>query len=62
MPDSIVKYDIEINDNIIEKITFNNKNRKNIHYLNRVEFDYYKLIDKIEIPGYSCYLNVYQKD
>ena len=62
MPNSIVNYDIEINDTLIEKITFNNKKRTNIQYLKHAEFEYYKLINKIEIPDYSCYLNVYQKD
>ena len=63
-PESIVKYDIEINDNIIEKISFNNKTRKNIHYLNEVDLEYlnYKFIDKINIPDYSCDLNIYQKE
>ena len=64
-PESIVKYDIEINDNIIEKISFNNKTRKNIHYLNQVNLDEifnYKLINKIKIQDYSCVLNVYQKE
>lgn len=59
---SIIKYDIEMNNNkIIEKIKFNNKKRTNIQYLNNVHFEYYKLIRKIEISNYSCYLNVYQK-
>ena len=64
-PESIVKYDIEINDNIIEKISFNNKTRKNIHYLNQVNLDEvfnYKLINKLKIKDYSCVLNVYQKE
>lgn len=64
-PESIVKYDIEINDNIIEKISFNNKTRKNIHYLNQVNLDEvfnYKLINKLKIKDYSCILNVYQKE
>ena len=61
--ESIVKYDIEINDSIIEKISFNNKTRKNIHYLNKVDLNYlnYKFIDKIKIADYSCDLNIYQK-
>ena len=64
-PESIVKYDIEINDNIIEKISFNNKTRKNIYYLNKVNLDEvfnYKLINKLKIQDYSCVLNVYQKE
>ena len=64
-PESIVKYDIEINDNIIEKISFNNKTRKNIHYLKQVNLDEvfnYKLINKLKIKDYSCVLNVYQKE
>jgi SAM-dependent methyltransferase len=64
-PESIVKYDIEINNNIIEKISFNNKTRKNIHYLNQVNLDEvfnYKLINKLKIQDYSCVLNVYQKE
>jgi SAM-dependent methyltransferase len=64
-PESIVKYDIEINDNIIEKISFNNKTRKNIYYLNKVNLDEvfnYKLINKLKIQEYSCVLNVYQKE
>lgn len=64
-PESIVKYDIEINDNIIEKISFNNKTRKNIHYLNQVNLNEvfnYKLINKLKIKDYSCVLNVYQKE
>jgi hypothetical protein len=61
--DSIVKYDIEINNNqLIEKIKFHNKERTNIQYLVPIEFDYYRLVNKIEISNYSCYLNVYQKD
>ena len=63
--ESIVNYDIEINDNIIETISFNNKKRKNIHYLNKVDLNkvfHYKLIKKIDIPGYNCYLNIYQKE
>ena len=59
---SPVEYDIEINDKITEKIKFNNKKRTNIQYLHPIEFEYYRLIRKIEIPNYSCYLNVYQKD
>ena len=51
----------EIENTITEKIEFNNKKRTNIQYLNDVQFEYYKLIRKIEIPNYSCYLNVYQK-
>jgi hypothetical protein len=63
-PESIVKYDIEINDNIIEKISFNNKTRKNIHYLNKVDLNQfnYKFINKIKISDYSCDLNIYQKE
>jgi SAM-dependent methyltransferase len=64
-PESIVEYDIEINDTIVEKISFNNKKRKNIHYLNTVylnEVFNYKFINKIEIPNYSCDLNIYQKE
>ncbi len=62
--ESIVKFDIEINDNLIETISFNNKKRKNIHYLNKVNLEelHYKLINKIDIPGYNCYLNIYQKE
>jgi ubiquinone/menaquinone biosynthesis C-methylase UbiE len=60
---SIVKYDIQISDNkLVEKIKFNNKERTNIQYLSQINFDYYKLVNKIEISGYSCYLNVYQKN
>jgi hypothetical protein len=60
---SMIKYNIEMNNNkITEKIEYNNKKRTNIQYLNDVHFEYYKLIRKIEIPNYSCYLNVYQKD
>jgi hypothetical protein len=62
IPNSIVHYDIELNDNLKETISFNNKKRTNIHYLNKIEFDYYKLIDKKEIPGFACYLTIYQKD
>jgi SAM-dependent methyltransferase len=64
-PESIVKYDIEINDSIIEKLSFNNQKRKNVHYLTPVNLNEvfnYKFINKIEIPGYNCYLNVYQKE
>ena len=57
-----MKYDIEVNDKITEKISFNNKKRTNIQYLKQNEFEYYKLVNKIEIPNFSCYLNVYQKD
>lgn len=59
---SAVEYDIVINNTITEKIKFNNKKRTNIQYLRPGIFDYYKLIKKIEIPHYLCYLNVYQKD
>jgi len=66
-PESIVNYDIEINDNIIEKLSFNNKKRKNIHYLNKVNSNdlkqlNYKFINKIYMPEYSCELNIYQKE
>lgn len=70
MQQSSIKYNIEMNNNkIIEKIKYNAKgqngekiqNRQNIQYLHNVPFEYYKLIHKIEIPNYSCYLNVYQK-
>ena len=62
LQNSIIKYNIEmIHDKITEKLEFNNKKRTNIQYLNNVQFEYYKLIRKIEIPNYSCYLNVYQK-
>jgi hypothetical protein len=62
LKNSIIKYNIEmINNKITEKIEFNNKKRTNMQYLNKVDFNYYKLIRKIEIPNYSCYLNVYQK-
>jgi hypothetical protein len=59
---SPVDYEIEINDKIIEKIKFQNKKRTNIQYLRPIKFEYYRLIRKIEIPNYSCYLNVYQKN
>lgn len=60
--DSIVSYDIEINHNkLIEKIKFH-KERTNIQYLVPIEFEYYKLVNKIEITGYGCYLNVFQKE
>jgi SAM-dependent methyltransferase len=61
--ESIVKFDIELNDNLVETISFDNKKRKNIHYLNKVDLKefHYKLIKKIDIPGYHCYLNIYQK-
>lgn len=58
---SIIQYTIEMNNKITEKIEFRNKKRTNIQYLNDVQFEYYKLIRKIEIPNYSCYLNIYQK-
>ena len=61
--DSIVSYDIEINHNkLIEKIKFHNKERTNIQYLTPIEFEYYTLVNKIEISGYGCYLNVFQKE
>ena len=44
-----------------EKISYSNQTKKNIYYLKPQMFEYYKLINKIEIPNYSCYLNVYQK-
>jgi hypothetical protein len=60
--DSIVSYDIELNhDKLIEKIKFH-KERTNIQYLTPIEFEYYKLVNKIEITGYGCYLNVFQKE
>jgi hypothetical protein len=63
LPNSIVNYDIKINnEKLIEKIKFNNKKRTNIQYLKHKTFDYYQLIDIIEIPNYSCFLNVYQKN
>ena len=62
VPNSKVQYDIEIsNDKLVEKISYSNKNKKNVYYLKPQMFEYYKLINKIEIPNYSCYLNVYQK-
>jgi hypothetical protein len=61
VPNSKVQYDIEIsNDKLTEKISYN-QNKKNIYHLKQQTFEYYKLINKIEIPNYSCYLNVYQK-
>jgi hypothetical protein len=61
VPNSKVEYDIEIsNDKLIEKISYN-QNKTNIYHLKQQTFEYYKLINKIEIPNYSCYLNVYQK-
>jgi len=63
MDKSPIDYDIQVNDTITEKIKFHNKKRTNIQYLQSIQsIDYYKLIEKIEIPNYSCYLNVYQKD
>ena len=59
---SSIEYNIELNNTITEKIIFNNVKRTNIQYLNDVEFDYYKLLNQIEIPNYNCYLNIYQKD
>ena len=62
VPNSKVQYDIEIsNDKLTEKISYSNKNKTNVYYLKPQMFEYYKLINKIEIPNYSCYLNVYQK-
>ena len=63
-PESIVNYDIELNDNLIEKISYNNKKRKNIQYFNNVDLNVfqYKLINIIDIPNYSCNLNIYQKE
>jgi hypothetical protein len=62
VPNSKVQYDIEIsNDKLTEKISYSNQTKKNIYYLKPQMFEYYKLINKIEIPNYSCYLNVYQK-
>jgi SAM-dependent methyltransferase len=63
MDKSKVEYNIEISDKITEKLKFHNKKRTNIQYLQAIQsLDYYKLITKIEINNYSCYLNVYQKD
>ena len=59
---SSIDYSVELTNTITEKITFNNIKRTNIQYLNDVEFNYYKLLNKIEIPNYSCYLNIYQKN
>jgi SAM-dependent methyltransferase len=56
-----IKYDIELNNQLIEKISYNNNNKTKIQYLHSSDFQYYKLIDKVEIPNYSCYLNIYQK-
>lgn len=56
-----IKYDIELNNQLIEKISYNNKKRINIQYLHSTPFEYYKLIDQVEIPNYDCYLNIYQK-
>jgi hypothetical protein len=62
VPNSRVQYDIEIsNDKLTEKLSYNNQNKTNIYHLKQQTFEYYKLINKIEIPNYSCYLNVYQK-
>jgi ubiquinone/menaquinone biosynthesis C-methylase UbiE len=61
IPNSIINYNIEITNTITEKIIFKNKKRTNIQYLKPVNFDYYNLINKIKIPNYSCYLNIYQK-
>ena len=62
VPNSKVEYDIEIsNDKLTEKISYSNKTKTNIYHLKPQMFEYYKLINKIEIPNYSCYLNVYQK-
>jgi len=66
LKNTFVKYNIELTDKLdklIEKIEFNNNKRTNIQYINNphAQFDYYKLIRKIEMPNFSCYLNVYQK-
>lgn len=65
VPNSKVNYDIVMNDSanntITEKISFKNKKRTNIIHLKDSHFEYYALINKIKIPNYSCYLNVYQK-
>jgi hypothetical protein len=62
VPNSRVQYDIEIsNDKLTEKLSYNDKKKTNTYYLKPNVFEYYKLINKIEIPNYSCYLNVYQK-
>jgi SAM-dependent methyltransferase len=63
---SSIDYSIELTNTIREKISFNNIKRTNIQYLNDVNFNdsnfnYYKLLNQIEIPNYSCYLNIYQK-
>lgn len=61
-------YNIEFNNkNLIEKITYDNKKRTNILYLNQPKLDFltlnlnFRLINKIKIPGFFCYLNILQK-